>query len=477
MTEAARTTIPVLLSGGIGSRLWPMSREHFPKQLLPLTGQISMLQQTAMRFTDGARFAPPMVVTNETLRFVVAEQMRAAGIPPHALLLEPVARNTAPAVAAAALFAARTDPDAILLVTPSDHQIRDAAGLADLVERARPCARDGYLVTFSVPPSRPETGYGYIRRGAPLAGRTDVYAVAQFIEKPDSERARALMEQGDYFWNSGMVLVSARHILAELEQWAPDVLNAARRAVANASTDHDFVRLDADAFASAPSISIDHAVMEHTQQAATVPCDVGWSDLGAWNEIWMGADKDAGGNAWAGDVIVDGARDCYARSEGPLTILLGVANLVVVVTDDAVLVAGRAHAQEVKRIAEQLKAAGRSEATTHSRVYRPWGFYQSVHDGDRFQVKRLTVNPGARLSLQKHYHRAEHWVVVHGTALVTRDGETRMVRENESAYIPAGAVHRLENPGKVPLHLIEVQSGSYLGEDDIVRVEDTYGRA
>jgi mannose-1-phosphate guanylyltransferase/mannose-1-phosphate guanylyltransferase/mannose-6-phosphate isomerase len=467
---------PVLLTGGAGTRLWPLSREHFPKQLLPLTGPMSLLQDTVKRFEDVARFAPPIVVTNEALRFIVAEQMRVLGCKPQGLLLEPVARNTAPAIAAAALFAAESDPDAVLLVVPSDHLIGDVASFLDLLDQAYPAVRDGALVTFSIQPTRPETGFGYIRRGEHLAGHYGLFEVAAFTEKPNAERAQAFLEQGDYFWNSGMFMFSAGQILAELEAWAPDVVRAVKRAVAKGSIDHDFFRLEAEAFAASPSISIDYAVMEQTKRAATIPCDVAWTDLGAWNEMWNVADKDGNGNALLGDVVAEQARNCYVRTEGRLTAVVGVENLMVVVTDDAVLVTDHAHAQDVKLITERLKKDGRSELTTHSRVYRPWGFYQSVHNGDRFQVKRLTVNPGARLSLQKHFNRAEHWVVVNGTALVTRDGETQIVRENESTYIPLGAMHRLENPGKVPLHLIEVQSGSYLGEDDIVRVEDNYGR-
>ena len=477
MSASPRSPItPVLLTGGAGTRLWPVSREHFPKQLLPLTGQHSMLQETVKRFGDASRFAAPIVVTNETLRFIVAEQLRSHGVKPQGLLLEPMGRNTAPAVAAAALFAAENDPDALLLVVPSDHVIADVERFLALVAEAQPAARDGALVTFSIVPTRPETGFGYIRRGERLRGHDGLYEVAAFVEKPNRPTAESFLADGGYFWNSGMFLFSARAYLSELDNFAPDILKAVKRAVAKGTIDNDFFRLEAESFAAAPSISIDYAVMEHTRRAATIPCDVGWTDLGAWNEIWNVADKDKDGNAFLGDVIAEDSRNCYVRTDGRLTTLVGVENLLVVVTDDAVLVTDHAHAQDVKRITDRLKKDGRTELTTHSRVYRPWGFYQSVHNGDRFQVKRLTVNPGSRLSLQKHFNRAEHWVVVNGTALVTRDGETQIVRENESTYIPLGSVHRLENPGKVPLHLIEVQSGSYLGEDDIVRVEDSYGR-
>lgn len=453
-----------------------MSREHCPKQLLPLVGERSLLQETLSRVADDSRFTAPIVVTNESLRFVVAEQLRAIGRTPLGLLLEPVGRNTAPALAAAALFAHQADPDAVLLALPSDHAVRDVPALIGLVDAARDAAQEGALVTFGIVPVRAETGYGYIRRGAPWPGREGLFKVAAFVEKPDADRADALVRSGDYTWNSGMFLFTARHFLAELEAHAPEVLASVRRAVALSAADQDFTRLDAAAFAAAPSISVDFAVMEHTANAATIPCEIGWSDLGTWSELWTVAGKDAAGNAVHGDVLVEDSHDCLIRSEGPLTAVLGIDDAVVVVTDDAVLVTSRHHAQDVKRVCERLKRERRREVLHHNRVYRPWGFYQTVHAGERFQVKRLTVHPGGKLSLQKHYHRSEHWVVVNGTALVTRDAETLVVRENESIYLPLGAVHRLENPGRLPLNLIEVQSGSYLGEDDIVRLEDTYGR-
>ncbi|MDR3441153.1 mannose-1-phosphate guanylyltransferase/mannose-6-phosphate isomerase [Telmatospirillum sp.] len=469
---------PVVLSGGAGTRLWPLSREHFPKQFLPLAGTRSMIQETLLRFADSSRFAPPIVVTNDETRFTVAEQLRETGLVSGGLILEPVARNTAPATAAAALLAVSADPDAILLVVPSDHVIADVAGFLKLVEQALPAALDqGRLVTFSIVPTRPETGYGYIRRGAALDGLTGVHQVAAFVEKPDAERAAAFLAAGDYFWNSGMFLFSARHFLAELERYAPDVLAAARQAVAGQAVDLDFIRLDKDAFAASPSISIDYAVMEKTAMAATVACDVGWTDVGAWSELWRIADKDGDGNALQGDVLAEQSKNCYVRSEGMLTAVVGVDDLVVVVTDDAVLVTSRDHAQDVKLVVDRLRHDKRRELKTHAQVHRPWGYYQSIHQGDRFQVKRLTIRPGGKLSLQKHYHRSEHWVVVNGTALVTCGEETRLYQENESVYIPLGCLHRLENPGRVPLNLIEVQSGSYLGEDDIVRLEDTYGRS
>lgn len=476
MTNKSRIT-PVILSGGAGTRLWPLSREQFPKQLLPLAGTHSMIQETLLRFADPARFTAPIVVTNEETRFTVGEQMRAIAMAEGSLVLEPAARNTAPAVTAAALLALESDPAAVLLVVPSDHVIGDVAGFLAQVEMAMPAARDeGRLVTFSIVPTRPETGYGYIRRGEPLANNSAVYSVDTFVEKPDEARARAFLAAGDCFWNSGMFLFSAASFLEEVERHAPEVLTAVRAAVAGRTVDLDFIRLDAAAFSASPSISIDYAVMERTSRAATVPCDIGWTDVGAWSELWRIGKKDENGNTLLGDVLVEQSRNCYVRSEGILTAAVGVENLVVVVTDDAVLVTQRDRTQDVKLIVDRLRREKRSELTTHERVHRPWGYYQTIQKGDRFQVKRLTIKPGGKLSLQKHYHRAEHWVVVNGTALVTRGEETLLFHENESVYIPLGSLHRLENPGKVPLCLIEVQSGGYLGEDDIVRLEDTYGR-
>jgi len=475
LTNRSKIT-PVVLSGGAGTRLWPLSREQFPKQLLPLAGVQSMIQETLLRFNDPARFSAPIVVTNEETRFTVGEQMRAIKMEQGAIVLEPVARNTAPAVTAAALLALESDPDAVLLVVPSDHVIGDVAGFLAQIETALGAARDA-LVTFSILPTRAETGYGYIRRGQPLESSPGVFSVSAFVEKPDEERARGFLAAGDYFWNSGMFLFSAKHFLDEIERHAPEVLTAVRAAVADRATDLDFIRLDATAFAASPSISIDYAVMEHTTRAATVPCDIGWTDVGAWSELWRIAEKDADGNVLQGDVIVERSSNCYVRSEGTLTTAVGVEDLVIVVTDDAVMVTRRDRAQDVKLIVDRLRRDQRRELTAHDRVHRPWGYYQTIQVGERFQVKRLTINPGGKLSLQKHYHRAEHWVVVNGTALVTRGEDSLLLHENESVYLPLGCLHRLENPGKIPLCLIEVQSGGYLGEDDIVRLEDTYGRS
>jgi mannose-1-phosphate guanylyltransferase/mannose-1-phosphate guanylyltransferase/mannose-6-phosphate isomerase len=466
---------PVVLSGGSGTRLWPMSRELHPKQLLPLAGIASMLCETLTRFADAARFARPIVMTNDALRFSVAEEVRLSALE-STIVLEPSARNTAPAIAAAALLAQEEDPDAIIMVVPSDHLIRDLPGFLAKVADALPAAVAGNLVTFALRPTRAETGFGYIRLGEAIAGTNGVYRVASFVEKPDAERARALVADGLHYWNGGMFLFSARDYWRELERHAPAVCAPVKDAVAARRVDLDFVRLDAKAFDRAPNISIDYAVMEKTDRAATVVCDIGWSDIGSWSELWEVGAKDADGNVIVGDVIVESSRDSYLRSEGPLTAILGVNKLVVVVTDDAVLIADRDRVQNVKLIVDRLRRANRPEPATHLRSYRPWGYLQSLHQGHRFQVKRLTIKPGAKISLQKHHHRAEHWVVVSGTAMVTRNAEQVMLGENESIYIPRGAVHRLENPGKVPLNVIEVQSGEYLGEDDIVRIEDSYGR-
>lgn len=468
---------PVVLSGGSGTRLWPMSRQQSPKQFMPLAGSQSMLQTTLDRFSDRSRYAAPLILTNESLRFMVAEQLRLSGVHGGRIVLEPQARNTAPAVAAAALLVQEEDPEGLLLVVASDHLILDLQHFLGRVEAAVPAAREGRLVTFAIQPTRPETGYGYIRRGAALAGFPDVFDVAAFVEKPPLEQAQRFLEAGDYYWNSGMFLFSARAFLAEAERHAPELLAAVRRSVAERRNDLDFIRLGAEDFAAAPAVSVDYAVMEHTSLAATVPCEAGWTDVGSWDELWSVSSKDEDDNVILGDAVVEESHNCYIRSEKGLVAALGVENLVLVSTGDAVLVMPRGRSQDIRQIVERLRLDNRSELVTHPQVTRPWGSFLLLHAGERFQVKQLTVNPGARLSLQKHYHRAEHWVVVNGTALVTRDTETHLIRENESIYISSGTLHCLENPGKVPLNLIEVQSGSYLGEDDIVRVDDAYGRA
>lgn len=474
---SSRPILPVLLSGGSGSRLWPMSRELYPKQLLPLTSSDSMLQDTARRVADRQRFARPLVICNHEHRFIIAEQLRQSGLSPRSIVLEPVGRNTAAACAVAALMAVEEAPDTLLLVLPADHMIGHTQAFLAAVDTAVSAAAAGHLVTFGITPTGPETGYGYIRQGTALPGIDGAYGVEAFIEKPSRQQAEELLATGGHAWNSGMFVFPAAALLAELERHAPAVLDACRQAMAGGENDLDFFRLNAEAFVQAPSISIDYAVMEHTRMAAVVPCDINWTDVGAWSALWEVTAKDEQGNVRIGDVITEGAQNCYIRSEaGSLTAVVGLEDVVVVSTDDAVLVADRHRSQDVKVIVERLKSEGRTEPLTHRTVHRPWGTFQSLHAGKRFQVKHLMIKPGARISLQKHYHRAEHWVVVNGTALVSRDDEETYVYENQSVYIPMGTVHRLENPGKVPLDIIEVQSGSYLGEDDIVRFEDAYGR-
>jgi mannose-1-phosphate guanylyltransferase / mannose-6-phosphate isomerase len=472
---SASRIIPVILSGGSGTRLWPVSRESFPKQLWPLISERTLLQETALR-ARGERFAPPVVVCNQEHRFLIAEQLRAAGITDPRILLEPVGRNSAPAIAAAALLVAEAEPDAVLWLLAADHVIGDVAALQESLAIAAAAARTGRIVTFGMRPTTPETGYGYIALGAALDDAPGAYAVARFVEKPDAAKAAQLVADGRHLWNSGMFVFTARTLLQELETHAADVLHAVRDAVAERRQDLDFIRLGVAAFTASPSISLDYAVAERTHRAAVVPADIGWSDVGSWGALWELGRKDESGNVAVGDVLLENACNCYVRSDGMLAAVVGLQDAVVVVTEDAVLAMHREHAQDVKKVVDRLKSAGRHEAVAHNRLHRPWGFFECLIQGDRFQVKRLVVSPGCKLSLQKHFHRAEHWVVVQGSALVTRDDETMLVRENESVYLPLGCVHRLENPGKIPLSLIEVQSGAYLGEDDIVRLDDVYNR-
>src|SRR4051812_6470516 len=434
-----------------------------------------MLQETASRAT-GTGFAPPIVVCNEAHRFLVAEQLRAARIEGARILLEPAGRNSAPAIAAAALLLQAESPDAVLWLMAADASIADLPALHVALDQAVVAARAGRIVTFGMKPTAPETGYGYIEAGATLPGAPGVQDVARFVEKPDAAKAADFVAGGRHLWNSGMFVATAATLVAELERHAPEVLRAVGTALAEAKRDLDFVRLGAEAFKTAPAISIDYAVMEKTNRSAVVPADIGWSDLGSWAAMWEVAAKDADGNVAQGPVELVDSRNCYVRSEGILTGVVGLKDTVVVTTEDAVLVMPRDRAQDVKLLVERLRAAGRKEATEHRRIYRPWGHYEGLIQGDRFQVKKIQVRPGQKLSLQKHFHRAEHWVVVNGTAVVQRDAETILLRENESIYLPLGCIHRLENPGMIPLTLIEVQSGAYLGEDDIVRIEDTYGR-
>ncbi|WP_295364451.1 mannose-1-phosphate guanylyltransferase/mannose-6-phosphate isomerase [Arenimonas sp.] len=475
------TLVPVLLSGGSGTRLWPLSREMHPKQFQPLVGEKSLLQATFERLKGLPGMAAPIVVANEEHRFMVAEQLRQLGASASAIVLEPVGRNTAPAIAVAALQAMAGGEDPLLLVLPSDHVIADPAGFRAAVQEARRgAAEEGSLVTFGIVPTAAETGYGYIKagggvapEGAPTGG---VRAVERFVEKPDLATAEAYVASGDYFWNSGMFLFRASRYLAELEAQAPAILAAAKAALAGAVRDVDFLRLDRAAFEACPSDSIDYAVMEKTTAAAVLPINVGWNDVGSWSALWEIADQDPDGNAHHGDVLALGCRNTLAWGGRRLVSLLGLQDVIVVDTDDALLVAARDQVQQVKDIVARLKAEGRPQASIHRKVYRPWGSYDGIDSGERFQVKRIVVKPGAALSLQMHHHRAEHWIVVKGTARITCEDKVFMLSENQSTYIPLGSKHRLENPGKVPVELIEVQSGSYLGEDDIVRFEDVYGR-
>jgi mannose-1-phosphate guanylyltransferase/mannose-6-phosphate isomerase len=466
--------VPVILSGGSGTRLWPVSRESFPKQFWPLVSHRSMIQDTVAR-AEGAGFAPPVIVSNEAHRFVVAEQLREMGISGGRVVLEPVGRNSAPAILAAALIVAETDPDAVLWMMAADHAIIDVPALHAALDRAVEAARAGFVVTFGMKPTSPDTGLGYIEMGdaSRVAG---VWHVAAFLEKPVASVAAEFVAGGRHLWNSGMYVFTAATVIAEMTRFEPDVVEAVRAAVAGKTVDLDFIRLGAEAFRGCKSISIDYAVSERTDRAAIVPADIGWTDVGNWSALWEISAKDTEGNAASGDVLLEDAANCYVRTDGIPTAVIGLDDVVVVVTEDAVLAMHRDRAQDVKKIVDRLKAAKREVGTTHNRVYRPWGFYESLILGDRFQVKRIVVKPGEQLSLQKHFHRSEHWVVVAGTAQVTRNSEVLMLRENESIYLPLGAVHRLENPGRIPLTLIEVQSGSYLGEDDIVRLEDSYGR-
>ncbi|WP_374473706.1 mannose-1-phosphate guanylyltransferase/mannose-6-phosphate isomerase [Arenimonas sp.] len=472
--------VPVLLSGGSGTRLWPLSRETHPKQFQPLVGEQSLLQATWQRLAGLPGMAAPIVVANEEHRFMVAEQLRQVGAGPSAIVLEPVGRNTAPAIAVAALQAMEGGRDPLLLVLPSDHVIGDAAGFRAAVQEARRgAAEQGSLVTFGIVPTGPETGYGYIKAVAAEAaptGEGGVRAVERFVEKPDLATAQAYVASGDYFWNSGMFLFRASAYLAELSKFAPAMAAAAEAALAGGKRDVDFLRLDRAAFEACPADSIDYAVMEKTEAAAVLPINVGWNDVGSWSALWEIADQDPDGNAHHGDVLALGCRNTLAWGGRRLVSLLGLQDVIVVDTDDALLVASRDQVQQVKDIVARLKAEGRPQAAVHRKVYRPWGSYDGIDSGERFQVKRIVVKPGAALSLQMHHHRAEHWIVVSGSARVTCEDKVFLLAENQSTYIPLGSKHRLENPGKVPLELIEVQSGSYLGEDDIVRFEDVYGR-
>jgi mannose-1-phosphate guanylyltransferase / mannose-6-phosphate isomerase len=475
--KATSRITPVILSGGSGTRLWPMSRALYPKQLLPLLSADSLLQETVRRVADATLFAAPMIIANDEHRFIIAEQLRQCGVKPQSIVLEPIGRNTAPAACIAALCVIAEDPGALLLVMPSDHAIADPAAFHTAIELAAKAAQGGALVTFGITADRPETGYGYIRRGPALAGHDGAYDVAAFIEKPDRAAAERYLAAGDHVWNSGIFLFPAQLYLDELQRLQPAVVEGCRAALAAAQRDLDFLRLDKVSFTAIKGESIDYAVMEHTGRAAVVPVDMGWNDVGSWDALWSISPKDGDGNVLLGDVMVEDSTNSYFRSGSRLIAALGVENLAVVETDDVIFVAARDRAQDVKQLVARLEREGRSEAGTHLTVHRPWGTYRTIHNGARVQVKHIMVKPGGLLSLQMHHHRAEHWVVVSGTAKVVRGDDEIILTEDQSTYIPLGTRHRLENPGKIPLHLIEVQSGSYLGEDDIVRFEDTYGRS
>ena len=466
---------PVILSGGSGTRLWPLSRASLPKQLLALNGARTMIQDTVLRAAM-PNAQPPLLLCNEGHRFLVAEQVQEIGITPRAIVLEPMGRNTAPAAAIAAMMIAGDDPSGIVLLMPSDHVVTDEPAFREAVARATIAARLGYVVTFGIAPDAPETGYGYIQRGQPVKGAAGVDTVKRFAEKPDRATAESYLAAGDYLWNSGMFVFRADVLLAELTRYEPGLVECCRASLAAATRDLDFVRLDVASFEKAKDISIDYALMERTDKAAVVPCDLGWSDVGAWSSLWSLQTRDADGNVIQGDVLIHDSQDSFVRNEKGLTALVGVKNLVVVVTEDAVLVADKHRAQDVKAIVDRMRLANRPELLEHKTVFRPWGSYQRIDAGDGFQVKHIVVKPGGRLSLQTHKHRTEHWVVVQGTAQVTCDDKVFLLHENQSTFIPLGAKHRLENPGELPLRLIEVQSGSYLGEDDIVRYDDAYGR-
>ncbi len=463
---------PVILAGGTGSRLWPKSRAALPKQFLSLCSDVTMLQDTILRL-HGVDSDNPMVICNEEHRFLVAEQLRQKNIQHSGILLEPVGRNTAPAIALTALHAVKDGKDPILLVLAADHIIKNVEAFHAAIEKAEKLAKEGMLVTFGVVPSEPHTGYGYIKAAGELEGG---FSVDSFVEKPSLDVAKDYVSSGSYYWNSGMFMFKASRYLEELAKHDPVILEVCKKAIETQSTDLDFIRVDSDIFSQCPDNSIDYAVMEKTDSAAMVPLDANWSDVGSWGSLWETSDKDEQGNVTVGDVMLEGVNNSYISAEQRMIAVVGLDDVIVVETKDAVMVAHKSASQSVKKVVEQLKAEKRPEFEFHREVFRPWGSYDSIDNGARFQVKRITVKPGEKLSVQMHHHRAEHWIVVSGSANVTIDDKTQLVTENQSVYIPIGAVHALENPGKIPLELIEVQSGAYLGEDDIVRFSDRYGR-
>ena len=469
------TLYPVILSGGSGSRLWPLSREYFPKPLLPLVSEQTLLQETATRLDGLAGLGDAVYVCNEEHRFLVAEQIAELGKTPSTIILEPEGRNTAPALTLAALYLVKRDADAMMVVMPADHVMTAPQQFVEAVEQGSHNAEQGALVTFGIVPASPETGYGYIKRDQQVDDSA-AYRVARFVEKPDRETAEQYVSEGDYFWNSGIFLMRADRWLDEISQHRPDILKACRQAMNKGTQDSDFFRVNKQDFHECPGDSIDYAVMEKTERAVVMPISAGWSDIGAWSALWDVCDRDADGNVMQGDVIAEDTRNAFLVAQHRCLATVGLDDVVVIETADAVLVASKDKAQDVKAIVSRLKESGREEHKVHRQVYRPWGSYEGIDEGPRFQVKRLTVKPGAQLSLQMHHHRAEHWVVVKGTARVTSGEQTFDLHENESTYIPIGQTHRLENPGNIPLEVIEIQSGSYLGEDDIVRFEDVYDR-
>ncbi len=472
--EKPATILPVILAGGSGTRLWPLSRKHYAKQYLALDGGLTLLQETLNRLS-GLAHLPPLLICNEETRFLAAEQVRQMQVDNAMIILEPVGRNTAPALALAALEALCNGDDPILLAMPADHKIDDLDAFQSAILLAEPVAQAGHLVTFGIAPEKPETGYGYIRVGDVMPG-SNAWRVDQFVEKPDKKTANRFLSEGGYFWNSGIFMFRATRFLEELEKFRPDILRACQNTFAGRKKDMDFIRYSEQAFLECPAQSVDYAVMEHTEASVVVPMQAGWSDIGSWAALWESSDKDASDNCIIGDVLNTGGQGNYINSGHRLIATIGVKDMVIVETKDVVFVAPKSEVGNIKTLVEDLKKAGRDEVDYHRDVYRPWGKYDTIDRAERYQVKRITVNPGAKLSVQKHHHRAEHWVVVKGTAKVTRGEETILLSENQSTYIPLGEIHALENPGLVPLELIEVQSGTYLGEDDIVRFEDRYGR-
>jgi len=476
--------IPVILAGGSGTRLWPLSRDLFPKQLIGLTSDQTMLQNTVHRLSGLENLNNPIVICNEQNRFMTAEQLRAIDVSPEAIILEPMGRNTAPAVAVAVLKALSVHPDAVLVVLPADHYIAHTNKFHECLEAGIPYALEDFLVTFGIIPATPETGYGYIKKGAPLENRTGsgnvpalaAFAIERFVEKPTLKVAKEYVASGDYCWNSGMFMFKAATVLNELKRYVPDMVAACEKAMETGREDLDFFRLNPDAFAACPSDSIDYAVMEKTDRGAMIPMDAGWNDLGSWEALWQVGGKDSHDNVIKGDVLIHDVKNSYLHSTGRLISAVGLEDHIVVETADAILISPRNRVQDVKRLVNHLKEHDRIESKAHRKMYRPWGASESIHSSDRFEVKRLTVKSGARISLQKHFNRAEHWIVVKGTALVARGDTEFLLKEDESTYIPAGTIHRLENPGRIDLELIEIRTGSYLGENDIERFDDDYGR-